>query len=200
MLRELDEVAVVGEVAGATTALAVVHERWAGHEAEGHVTVADVQLLGGVARGERETLGRGGERAFDDGAIEFDGAARVVHVGTDRAQRGACSRRHQLDADLLEDAQRGEMDRLDLVRRQDLERRVRVDDARPGQLRQTSAAAAAGAAARSHDRDRISISMLNGESDATSGIASTRHPGRKTRHPRRTAQRCSVGRTRRKPR
>jgi hypothetical protein len=140
----------------AAATLAVVHEGRAGDEAEGHITVADVQLLRGVARGERETLGRGGERAFDDGAIEFDGAAGVVHLSADRAQRRTRSGGHQLDADFFEDAQRGEVDRLDLVCREDLERRVGVDDARPGQLRQTSAAAAAGAAARSHGRRKMS--------------------------------------------
>jgi hypothetical protein len=47
-----------------------------------------------------------------------------------------------LDADLLQDSERGEMERLDLVLGQDLNRAVGIPDRSPGQLRQAAGRAA----------------------------------------------------------
>ena len=69
-LSEPDEVPVVGMVAGAPAAFAVERIGGGGNGAEGHVAVADHEIAGGVARMQREALGRQPDDALDQRGIE----------------------------------------------------------------------------------------------------------------------------------
>ena len=104
VLGKPDEVAVVAQVARAPAALAVVHVGRSGDEAEADVPAAEDDLPGGVARREDEGRGSGRERLRDETAIEPHDAAGAIDVGPGRGAELERARRHELDAELLENA------------------------------------------------------------------------------------------------
>ena len=66
--------------------------------------------------------------------IEADHPRRPIHLRSGTRERVKRPVSEDLHADLREDAQRRDVDRLDLVRREDLDRAIRVDQAPPREL------------------------------------------------------------------
>ena len=66
--------------------------------------------------------------------IEADHPCRPIDLRSGPGERVERPVAEDLHPDLREDAQRRDVDRLDLVRRQDLDRAIRVDQAPPREL------------------------------------------------------------------
>ena len=79
------------------------------------MVTADGQGMRPVGRGERELRWRAGDGSLDQAAVDAHDLGRLVDrsagLAEQRARRGA----HHLDAILLKQPKRGEMDRFDLV-------------------------------------------------------------------------------------
>ena len=135
ILRQADEVAVIPEVSGPAAALAIMYVGRSRHQPEVDAVAAHQDAPRGIAGLESEGGGRGGQRFLHQASIEAYGAGEGVDFGTGRSKDSARSLGHDLHAELFEDAERGEMHRLELIRGEDLHGRVRTDDLRPGQLR-----------------------------------------------------------------
>ena len=127
----------IGEVAGAPPAIDVAHERRAADRPEDQVrpTEPDVPLR--VARVQVE-FGRGGrDQRLDLVGIEPHATVRAVDGRAGPREGVERPVAEHLDADLGQHPQRRPMDRLDMVRRQDLDRPERVRQPTPGELLQT---------------------------------------------------------------
>ena len=124
----------VGVIAGPPAALDVGDERRPADGAEHDVAVAEPDVPLRVAGVEPE--GRRGERdeLLDLAGIEADVATGPVDGGAAALEQVEGAVAEDLDADLGEDPERGSMERLDLVGREDLDRPVRVADRAPREL------------------------------------------------------------------
>ena len=129
-----DVVDEVGVVAGAPAAVEVRHERRAADRAEHEVVAAEADVPFRIARVELEFAGRQRDELLDAVRVEADAARRVVDVRAVGAEQVDRPVAEHLDADLAEDPERRPMDRLDLVRAQDLDRAVRVAQRPPRSL------------------------------------------------------------------
>ena len=127
-------------VAGPSAAIEVGHERRPADRAEDEVAVPEDEVRApGSARAARSATGRA--RRAPRPAPGRAGPGLPGHGRRPRARRARrrASKQIQrpaaehLHADVSQDRQRGAVDRLDLVRGQDLQRRVGVDDAPPRQ-------------------------------------------------------------------
>ena len=149
-LRQLEDVAECLEVAVATAALLVADVGRTGHRPEVDHVAADVQVARRVAGVQHEALRRVRQLRRHQLAPEAHQLRLVIDqrpgAAIHRARRGAAD----LETGLLEDAEGGEQDALDLLGAQHLERRPAVLEARqrrergPGGARRAAAVAAAG--------------------------------------------------------
>ena len=69
MMCKLDEVAIVVVIAGPSPIDAIMHIGRSGHEAKVDILLADGDLFGSVARGQRELRRDGFQRLRDDAFI-----------------------------------------------------------------------------------------------------------------------------------
>ena len=145
---DLDVVGHVGERAGPPAAVEVGDERRAADGTEHHPPTTEGHVAKRVAGMEGELGRRPGDERLDEAVVEADAAGRPIDGGTGPGKHVDGAGAEDLDPDLAEDPERRPVDRLDLVRAQDLDRRERVLDRSPGQLaeprRRSAAAAMAG--------------------------------------------------------
>ena len=161
---EPDVVDEVGEVPGAPAAVEVADEGRAADRAEDEVRRHRTSMFRSGLRAWQLERRRGGrDERLDLGRVEPDAAARrgrpIAPAAGERVERPVAE---DLDPDLGQDPQRGAVDRLDLVGRQDLERPERVDQPAPGQLGETGRGAARPApraGARHRDRPAVRIRL-----------------------------------------
>ena len=124
----------VGEVARPPAAVEVAHERRPADRAEDQVRAAEEHVALGVP-GVQPELARGRRhQRLHLRRIEADHPRRPIHLRSGPRERVERPVAEDLHPDLGEDAQRRHVDRLDLVRRQDLDRAIRVDQAPPREL------------------------------------------------------------------
>ena len=135
ILRQTDEITVIPEVAGPAAALAVVDVRRPCHEPEVDAVAAHHDAPCRVARLQDEGGGGGRERLLHQPSIQPHHGGRRIDLSAGRGEKTASAIRHDLDAELLEDSQRCQMHRLELLGGQHLHGRVGIVDFRPGQLR-----------------------------------------------------------------
>ena len=110
--------------------------RRARDQAEIDHVLADPDVALGIARVQREGGGRGPDPLLDEGRIEAHPRARRVDLGAGLLQDRPRFGQEEVDPDLRQHAERGGVDRLDLIGREDLERRVGIAEATRGRLRQ----------------------------------------------------------------
>ena len=122
-LSEADEVLVVAMIPRPAAAGAVGRIGRAPHRAEGDVAAADGEAAGGIARMQ-------GEFSRREPDLRLDQRGRKAHALRGRIDIGAGVLQHrtrpvvqEVHADLLEHCERGAVDRLQLVRRNEIERR-----------------------------------------------------------------------------
>ncbi len=130
----LDVVDEVGEVAGPPATVEVGHEGWPADRAEDQVVAAQGHVALRVAGVQPELGGCLRYELLDQAVIEPDRAAAPVDLGAGRREQVDRLVAEHLEADLAQDPERRPVDRLDLVRAEDLDRAKRVDDRAPGQL------------------------------------------------------------------
>ena len=134
---EPDVVDEVGEVAGPPAAVEVAHEGRAADGPEDEVRAAEGDVPLGVP-GVQIELGRSSrDQRLDVVGIEPDAPVGAVDGRAGARERIERPVAEHLDTDLGQDPQRRPMDRLDLVRRQDLDRPERVRQPPPRELLQT---------------------------------------------------------------
>src|SRR6185312_2036615 len=136
VMRQADEIAVIGKVARPAPPLAIVDVGWSRHQPEIDVIASKGNLSGGIAWSQREGARRPRERLRHQPAIDANHAAGVVDLSACGPHDVARLLRPQFDTELLENAQRGEMNGLELIGREDFHRRERISDRPPGQLPQ----------------------------------------------------------------
>ena len=145
----------VGEVARPPAAVEVADERRPADRAEDQVRATEEHVALGVP-GVQPELARGRRhQRLDLRGIEADHPCRPIHLRSGPRQRVERPVAKDLHPDLREDAQRRDVDRLDLVGREDLDRAIRVDQPPPraaGGSRAQRAAVDAGTAWGSGDR------------------------------------------------
>ena len=171
---EPDVVAEVGEVAGPASAIQVVGEGRTADRREHEVAAAEDDVPLRVPRVERELAGRGRDQRLDVGRVQAHLPGASVHHRAGSGERVQGSVAQDLHADLGQDPQRREVDRLDLVVRQDPERLERIDEAAPRQLldarRGPARAAMRSGAGRAQGIARVHRGMLRrGSMDACRG-------------------------------
>ena len=146
----------VGDVPGSASAVEVAHEGRAADGAEDEVVAAEQHVALRVPRVQRELARRQRDELLDLARVEPDVARRSIDPGAGPGERIEGAVAEHLEPDLGEDAQRRLMDRLDVVRGQDLDRPVRVHQPPPRQLAdgdRLAAGASAGALGLGHRRD-----------------------------------------------
>src|SRR5205807_1582748 len=94
----------------------------------------EVEIMRAIAGVKGEAGWRLGESVQHQGAIEADLEAARLDRGPGAAHDLAGVRRQELDADLLQDAERGQVDLLDRLLVQDPDRVVAVDHPAPAEL------------------------------------------------------------------
>ena len=124
-LAEADEVLEVAFVSLPPPARAVERIGRARHRSERDVSPADHEIAGRVARVQREFLRRQPDVGFDQRRIEPNPPRGRIDVGAGVAQHRARLVMQEVDADLLQDRERGLMDRFELVAGDEVERRER---------------------------------------------------------------------------
>ena len=129
-----DVVAEVGDVAGPSTAVEVADEGRPADGAEHEVGAAEDHVALRVPSVQLELGRRGRDQIRDLRRIQPDGARRPIHRRTSTGQRFQRPVPQHLHPDLGQDPQRRAVDRLDLVRRQDLDRSIRVHKPSPREL------------------------------------------------------------------
>lgn len=117
MLRQADQLTIVAHVTSAAAAFTVMHIGRSRHQREVDDVAANRHLPGWVAR--RQGVGRRCrlQRLGDQPAIEPHRHGAVVDIGTSALEQRQRTPVHHLHAEIFQDVQRGQMDRLDLVRR-----------------------------------------------------------------------------------
>ena len=143
---EPDVVDEVGEVAGPPAAVEVAHEGRPADGPEDEVRAAEQDVPLGVPGVQVELGRRGRDQRLDVVGIEPDTPVGAVDGRAGARERVERPVAEHLDPDLGQDPQRRPVDRLDLVRRQDLDRPERVGQPPPGELLQTGRGAARSAA------------------------------------------------------
>ena len=147
-LRQPDQVLVVRAIADPSAAVRVDHVRGAGDRPEGRPVAADLEVVGRVGRVQRERRRRrpdplGRPSPGRTGRAPNPGRTSAPAAAQELARLGV----EEVHPDLLEHAERGLVDRLELVLGDD--RRRRVADAAAGP---TAVAAAAGCVRGPRDR------------------------------------------------
>jgi hypothetical protein len=135
-LGELDQIAVVDEVAGAPATLEIGHVGGAADHGEVDPVLADPGVTLGIAGVQGEGAGRRPDPLLDECRIEAHARPRRLDLAAGLGEDRARLRQQEIHADLGEHPQRCGVDRLDLVGGHDLERRERVAQALERQLRQ----------------------------------------------------------------
>ena len=139
-LGKADEVLVVGPVAHPAAALQVGDVRGTRDGAEGHPVAADQQVPRRVPGMERERRRRGRDDRRDHRPIEPNALAAGLDACAGGGQQRPGIGVQEVHADLLEDAQGRLVDRLQLIGRDGLGRRVAHPWLRPRSLRRQPAA------------------------------------------------------------
>ena len=112
-LHHTQEVLLQRMRAGAPTALQVAGERGSTHRAEDHAAAADGEIVGRVARRQRERRGRVAQRIVDQTWVEADDL--VVHGASGGGQVAASGGVQDPHTGRAQHLQRGRMDVLDVV-------------------------------------------------------------------------------------
>ena len=132
---ELHERDVVLEVPRASPADAIVNRRWPGDEPERNPIAADDQPARRVPRRHGELRRRARDRMLHHLARNPRQARLVIHERPGLGEDGPGGGAHELDADLLEQAQRGVVHGSDLLLVEELDRGERVDGRSAGERR-----------------------------------------------------------------
>ena len=142
-----DVVDEVGEVAGAPAAIEVADEGRARRPPRRRGSSRRRRCRArGSGRGARTWRARVGDQRLDLVGIEPDTAVRPIDGRAGAGERVEGPVAEHLDADLGQDPERGAVDRLDVVGRQDLDRPERVGQAPPRELGEPGRGAARPAA------------------------------------------------------
>ena len=131
-LAQLHEIGVVLQRSGPPAAVEVGAIGRAADRTEGDPLAADPDVVGGIARMDREFGRRRFQRVLDD--LAADPHALAVHAGAGVGQDVARLGMEHVHADLLQHLQRLAVDGLDLIVREDARRFQRELGLRPGQL------------------------------------------------------------------
>ena len=123
-LAKPDQVLVVGPVADPPAVVEVRDVGRRGDRPERRPVAADLEVVLRVRGVQRERRGRRPDPLDDHVPVEANALAAVLDSRAGRAQEVPGAVVEEVHPDLLEDAQGGEMDRFELVRRHDLGRRV----------------------------------------------------------------------------
>src|SRR5690606_36932246 len=136
-VEALDHAEVVAKLrvsAGPPALVEIADECGTAYRREHDVLAADYDVFRRITRAQREFVGRGRELLEHERAIEAHHARGVVHVGPGAAQPLAAVVLQETETLGLQDRERGIEDRLDLVRGEYLDRRVRVAHELPWKL------------------------------------------------------------------
>ena len=125
-LGEPEQIAVVGEVAGDPAALEVGDVRRAADHAEIDRIAADRDVALGIAGVQGEFFGCGADPLLHESGVEAYPRPVRIDVRASLPQDVPRLRQQEIDPDLGQHAQRGVVDRLDLIRREDLEGRIGI--------------------------------------------------------------------------
>ena len=123
-LDELQVIAHLGIGAGPAAAIIVHDIGRSADRRQDAVPPADLDVLLRIAGAQFERRRRHGDALHDHGAVEAHPHLAFVDIGARRAIELARLRLQHAHADLLEDGQAHLVDRLHLVGRQDLDRRI----------------------------------------------------------------------------
>ena len=121
-LAEPDQVLVVGPVADSPATIEVRDIRRGRNRPERGPVATDLEVVGGVRGVERELRRRGLDPLEDHVPVESDALGAFLHARTRAPEHLACAIVEEVHPDLLEDAERAEVDRFELVGRHDLGR------------------------------------------------------------------------------
>ena len=124
-LEEADEVLVVGAVADPPAAIEIRDVRGAADGPERGPVAAHDQVVGRVRGVEGEGRRRGLDPLLDHRGVETDPLRTDLGARAGRLQQIAGALVEEIHSDLLENTQRRDVDRLELVDRQDLGRPIR---------------------------------------------------------------------------
>ena len=131
-LHQPDVVLEIGEVARPAAAIEIAGIGRTAHRIEGDMVGAEGDGAFRIARAKREFSRRPGNKLHHECPVETDEFAG--HFGTGSLQMTPCLFRKEFDAEFLEHAQRRLVDRLEMVRGNDLDRRIGILQTAPRQL------------------------------------------------------------------
>ncbi len=133
-LHQADEIALLGMRAVAPATVEIHDVGRPADRRERRVTVAETDILVRVARAQAEARRRAREQRVEQVGVEAD----ALRIGIDRAAGArvmlACIGRQHDQADVAQNPHPGEVNFVDLLRRQQLERRMPVLQRPPGWL------------------------------------------------------------------
>ena len=141
VVRQPDEVLVVGKVALAAAVDAVMHIGRTGDQPEDQRIAAEMDLLVRIAAGQREGGWNRPQRLSHQAFVDPDGLVLAVDDGAGGGEQVHHPLAHDADAEFRQDAHRGVVQPLHPLFVEELHRRVGVFDMLPGQLRDAAAAA-----------------------------------------------------------
>ena len=114
-LRKLQEIAEILLVAGAPAAVEIGAVRRRRHLRDDQIVAAEADVVRGVARMDGEFRRRMRDQLEDHVGVETHPLAALADIGAMILHDLAGAVMQHVDADLLQHAQRGEVDRLELV-------------------------------------------------------------------------------------